>query len=176
MVGLAWVEIVVLKDVKKGKQTAVDPSTPLLHEVLVAFHGICPCSRIGNVSQIKIALGLAVDSQGEDTVFSQVHVSLLIATHFQIWIKSEFEIRMLKKIRLVFIWFDQGSVTISGPSSRQYMKKSKSTLSVFVQKMSNDVLIFLCSLNRKKCSWNTSILLMFSISSLLRRKIRINIH
>ena len=176
MVGLAWVEIVVLKDVKKGKQTAVDPSTPLLHEVLVAFHGICPCSRIRNVSQIELALGLTVDSQGEDTVFSQVHVGLLVTTLIDFCAQCVLKVRMFQQVRFVFIRFNKSFITISGPSSRQYMKKSKSTLSIFVQKVSYNIFIFLGFLYRKQCFWNTPLLLILSISSLLRRKIRINIH
>ena len=79
MVRLAGVEVVVLEDVQEGEETAVDPSPSLLHQILVALHRVCPGPSVGNVPEIELGLGLAVDPQGQDSVFSQIHVGFLIA-------------------------------------------------------------------------------------------------
>lgn len=78
MFGLHCVEVVVLVDVEEGEETAVDPSAALFHQVLVVFHGIRLCYGIWDVSQVIFFLGLAVDTQTEDTILCQVHIRLTV--------------------------------------------------------------------------------------------------
>ena len=78
MARLHGIEVVVSKDVEKSEETAVDPTTTLLHQVLMILHGIGLGYGIRNISQVILLLRLAVNSQREDTILSEIHVGLTV--------------------------------------------------------------------------------------------------
>lgn len=123
MLGLHSVEVVVLVDVEEGEQTAVDPSATLLHQVLVVFHGVCLCYSVWDVSQVVFLLGLAVDTQTEDTIFCQVHIGLTVILLLELGVQDHLEVTVLEEVRLVFLGFYECLVAISRPSSGQHMQE-----------------------------------------------------
>ena len=103
MFRLHRVEVIVFIDVEEGEQTAVNPSATLLHQVLVVLHGICLCYCVRNVFKIIFFFSLAVNSQGEDTILSQIHVGLPIVLLFHVRIQNHLEVAVLKQIRFIFV-------------------------------------------------------------------------
>ena len=103
MLGFHCVEVVIFVDVEEGEETAVDPSTTLFHQVLVILHGIRLCYSIWDVSQVIFFLGLAVNTQTEDTILCQVHICLTVILLLELRVQNHLEVTMLKKVRLVFL-------------------------------------------------------------------------
>lgn len=95
MFGLHCVEVIVLVDVEESEETAVDPSTTLFHQVLVVLHGICLRYGIWDVSKVVFLLGLAVDAQTEDAIFSQVHIGLTVILFFELGVQDHLEVAVL---------------------------------------------------------------------------------
>lgn len=62
MLGLGSIEVIIFKDVQKGKHTAIDPSPPLFHQILVTLHWISSSSSIWHIFQIEFAIWLTVDA------------------------------------------------------------------------------------------------------------------
>lgn len=101
--GLHGVEVVVLVDVEEGEETAVDPSTTLLHQVLMIFHGICLRNSIWHVTQVVLLLSLAVYAETEDTILSQVHIGLTVVLLLQFRVQDHLEVTVLQQVRLVLL-------------------------------------------------------------------------
>ena len=95
MFGLHCVEVIVLVDVEESEETAVDPSTTLLHQVLVVLHGICLRYGVWHVSKVVFLLGLAVDSQTEDAILRQVHVGLTVILFLELGVQDHLEVAVL---------------------------------------------------------------------------------
>jgi hypothetical protein len=112
VVGLGGIEVVVLEDVEESEQGRVDPSSTLLHQIGVGLHGIRAGPSIRHVLQVELCLWLTVDTQTEDTIFSKVHVGLLIARALHLRIESHLEVTVLQQVGLVLVRFDQGTVTV----------------------------------------------------------------
>ncbi len=100
---------------------------------------------------------------------------MLLYLRIQNWGKITF----LQQILFIFLRLNKSYITISGPSSRQNMKKPCKTLKVFIKKMRHNVLILLCFLNRADEISNflkTAISFLLLIVALKRRKITVNTH
>ena len=88
---------------------------------------------------------------------------------------------MLQQIRLILLRFDQGLVTVGRPSTRQHMEETERSLSILIQKMSNNILILLSLLNGKERlfqPFGAAILVIITllVPALERGKLRIHTH
>ena len=104
--GFHGVEVVVSQDIEEGEERTVDPSSPLLHQILVGFHGICLGDGIWNVFQVIFLFCLAVDAQRENTILCQVHVGLSVIFLFHFRVQDQLEVTVFQQIRLVGLRFD----------------------------------------------------------------------
>lgn len=120
--------IIVSEDVKESEVAGVDPPTSLNHELLVRLHGVCVSNCIRNVLQVVFSILLAVNTQTQNSIFGQVHVCLLVIPLLVGGIQNHLEVLSLQQVLFEFLAVNESLVSIAGPSTRQHMQETKSTL------------------------------------------------
>ena len=103
MARLLGIVIVIFEDVQKSEERTIDPTTTLLHQILVILHGVSLGNRIGNISQVILLLRLTVNPQGKNAILSEVHVGLAVVLLLQFWIQNHLKIAVLEQVRLIFL-------------------------------------------------------------------------
>lgn len=121
MIWVYDIVVVISENVQKGKQTTVNPSTSLNHQIFMRFHRISISHRVRNILECIFRICLAVNSQTENTIFSQIHICLHVVSFFKRRVQDHFKITSLKQVWLIPVGFDQGFVSIGWPGSRQHM-------------------------------------------------------
>jgi hypothetical protein len=182
MAGLHGVEVVVFVDVEEGEETAVDPSTTLLHQVLVVLHRIGFGNCIGDVSEVVLLFGLAVDAQTQNTILSQVHIGLTVVLFLELGVQDHLEVAVLEQVRLVLFRFDESLVSIGRPRAGQHMEEAESALCVLIEEMGNDILILLRFFDGEEgfphALGTTVLLILFFVitTALQGRELRVHTH
>lgn len=69
MLGLHDIKVIIFPDVQKGKETAINPSTTLFHQIFMIFHRIGICNSIRYISKIVLLFCLTIDSKTENSIF-----------------------------------------------------------------------------------------------------------
>ena len=96
-------EVVILKHIHEGKQGTINPPTPLVHQILMVFHRVCVGYGIWDVLQDILGIHLAINTQGKDTIFRQIHICLPEIFFFNLWVQNHFKVRSLQQIWLIFL-------------------------------------------------------------------------
>ena len=122
--GVHDVEVVVLEHVKKGEQTAVNPSPALLHQILVGLHGVGLGNGVGDVLEIVLLLGLAVDAQAENPVLGEIHVGLPVVLFLHLGVEDHLEVAVLEEVGLVGLGLDEGFVAVGGPGAGEHVEET----------------------------------------------------
>lgn len=177
MIWFEDVEVIVPPDVQEGKQTAVNPPSSLAQQGLVILHGVCESHSIRDVGEGVLGFGLTIYTQTQNSILGQVHVLLLVAAfllHFRV--QNWGEITSLEQVLLVFLWLNQGHISVGRPSSWEDVKETRWTLKVFIKKMCHYVLILLCLLNAEKGFLEVVLILLLFRFALQGREITINTH
>ena len=118
--------------------------------IFEGLHRVGTGNSIWNVFEDIALFLLAINTKGEDTIFGEVHIRLLIISLLDVRVQDHLEVLPFQKILLEFFAVDQCFITIGRPGSWQDVQETCCTLAVLVDEVGHDVFEFLCLFHRKE--------------------------